>query len=52
MLDMAQAGIAHIAAHTNLDAAQGGVNDTLMKLMGAQTSAARALSARVSWMRA
>ena len=36
MLDMAQAGIAHIAAHTNLDAAQGGVNDTLMKVMGAQ----------------
>ena len=36
MLDMAQAGIAHIAAHTNLDAAPGGVNDTLMKLMGAQ----------------
>ena len=36
MLDMAQAGIAHIAAHTNFDSAPGGVNDTLMTLMGAQ----------------
>lgn len=33
MLDMAQAGMAHIAAHTNLDAAPGGVNDTLMAAM-------------------
>ena len=36
LLSMAQAGIAHIAAHTNLDAAPGGVNDTLMALLGAQ----------------
>ena len=28
MLDMGQAGISHAAAHTTLDAAQGGVNDT------------------------
>lgn len=35
LLDMAQAGISMIAAHTNLDAAPGGVNDTLMALMGA-----------------
>lgn len=35
MLGMAEAGIAHIAAHTNLDAAPGGVNDTLMAEMGA-----------------
>lgn len=35
MLDMAAAGIAHIAAHTNFDSAPGGVNDTLMQLMGA-----------------
>ena len=35
MLGMAEAGIAHIAAHTNLDAAPGGVNDTLMAAMGA-----------------
>ena len=35
MLGMAEAGIAHIAAHTNLDAASGGVNDTLMAAMGA-----------------
>lgn len=36
MLNMAAAGIAHIAAHTNFDAAPGGVNDTLMQLMGAE----------------
>ena len=36
MLGMAEAGIAHIAAHTNLDAAPGGVNDTLMAAMGAE----------------
>ena len=36
MLDMGQAGISHAAAHTNLDAAQGGVNDTLMRVMGAE----------------
>lgn len=35
MLDLAQDGIAHIAAHTNFDSAPGGVNDTLMALMGA-----------------
>ncbi len=34
MLSMAEAGIAHIAAHTNLDSAPGGVNDTLMKILG------------------
>lgn len=34
LLDMAQRGIAHIAAHTNLDRAPGGVNDTLMNLLG------------------
>lgn len=34
MLAMAEAGIAHIAAHTNLDSAPGGVNDTLMEAMG------------------
>ncbi len=36
MLDLAQSGIAHIAAHTNFDSAQGGVNDRLMSLMGTQ----------------
>ena len=36
MLELAQHGIAHIAAHTNFDSAQGGVNDTLMARMGAQ----------------
>ena len=36
MLDLMEAGIAHIAAHTNLDAAPGGVNDTLMEAMGAR----------------
>ncbi len=35
MLSLAEAGIALIAAHTNLDAAPGGVNDTLMAAMGA-----------------
>ena len=35
MLTLMEAGIAHIAAHTNLDAAPGGVNDTLMNEMGA-----------------
>ena len=35
MLAMIENGIAHIAAHTNLDSAPGGVNDTLMGLMGA-----------------
>jgi len=35
MLELAESGIAHIAAHTNFDAAPGGVNDTLMALMGA-----------------
>ena len=37
MLHMAEAGIAHIAAHTNLDSAPGGVNDTLMAAMGAES---------------
>ncbi|MBR4040639.1 MAG: Nif3-like dinuclear metal center hexameric protein [Clostridia bacterium] len=36
MLSLAESGIAHIAAHTNFDSAQGGVNDTLMARMGAQ----------------
>lgn len=36
MLSMAEAGIAHIAAHTNLDSAPGGVNDTLMNTLGAK----------------
>ena len=36
LLDMAESGIAHIAAHTNFDSAPGGVNDTLMALMGAK----------------
>lgn len=36
MLEMARGGISMIAAHTNLDAAPGGVNDTLMTLMGAK----------------
>ncbi len=36
MLRLAENGIAHIAAHTNFDAAPGGVNDTLMALMGAK----------------
>lgn len=36
MLAMAEAGIAHIAAHTNLDSAPGGVNDTLLAQMGCE----------------
>lgn len=39
MLDLASAGIAHIAAHTNLDAAPGGVNDTLMAVLGCENVA-------------
>ena len=35
VLKLAENGIAHIAAHTNFDSAPGGVNDTLMALMGA-----------------
>lgn len=35
LLELAENGIAHIAAHTNFDSAAGGVNDTLMTLMGA-----------------
>ena len=31
-------GIGHFAAHTNLDAAQGGVNDTLCELSGVQNA--------------
>ena len=36
LLALAESGIALIAAHTNLDAAPGGVNDTLMAAMGAE----------------
>ena len=36
MLTLAEKGIAHIAVHTNLDAAQGGVNDVLMQRLGAK----------------
>ncbi len=36
MLELVQSGIALIAAHTNFDAAPGGVNDTLMQRMGAE----------------
>lgn len=36
MLSLIEAGMAHIAAHTNFDAAPGGVNDTLMAALGAQ----------------
>ncbi|MGN0773205.1 MAG: Nif3-like dinuclear metal center hexameric protein [Candidatus Ventricola sp.] len=36
LLALAENGIAHIAAHTNFDSAPGGVNDTLMALMGAK----------------
>ena len=36
MLSMIENGMAHIAAHTNFDSAPGGVNDTLMALMGAE----------------
>ena len=35
MLSLIENGIAHIAAHTNLDVAQGGVNDVLMSKLGA-----------------
>jgi len=35
MLELARCGIAHIAAHTNLDAAPGGVNDSLLARVGA-----------------
>ena len=34
--ELAHSGIALIAAHTNFDSALGGVNDTLMRLMGAE----------------
>ncbi len=34
LLDLAREDMALIAAHTNLDAAPGGVNDTLMRVMG------------------
>lgn len=34
ILRMAEAGVAGICMHTNLDAAQGGVNDELMKSLG------------------
>ena len=36
LFSLAENGMALIAAHTNLDAAPGGVNDTLMTLMGAK----------------
>ena len=36
LLSLIENGMALIAAHTNLDAAPGGVNDTLMAAMGAQ----------------
>ena len=36
LLRLAENGIAHIAAHTNFDAAAGGVNDTLLAAMGAE----------------
>lgn len=36
LLTLAEEGMALVAAHTNLDAAPGGVNDTLMALMGAK----------------
>jgi len=36
MITLAENGMAHIAAHTNLDAAQGGVNDVLMQRLGAR----------------
>ena len=35
-LRMAEAGIAAICMHTNLDIAQGGVNDVLIRLLGAE----------------
>ena len=34
ILDLTEHGIAHIGAHTNLDCAPGGVNDTLANLLG------------------
>lgn len=34
VLALAESGIAHIACHTNLDAAAGGVNDCLAELLG------------------
>ena len=34
MLAMAKVGLSHIAAHTNLDKAPGGVNDTLLAVVG------------------
>ncbi len=34
VLALAESGIAHIACHTNLDAAAGGVNDCLAKVLG------------------
>ena len=37
VLRLAEAGIAAICMHTNLDIAQGGVNDVLMDRLGAQT---------------
>ena len=36
MLALMENGMAHIAAHTNLDAVNGGVNDVLMSRMGAK----------------
>ncbi|MBR3795814.1 MAG: Nif3-like dinuclear metal center hexameric protein [Clostridia bacterium] len=36
LLRLAECGMALIAAHTNFDSAPGGVNDTLMMLMGAE----------------
>ena len=36
LLELAREDIVLIAAHTNLDAAAGGVNDTLMRLMGCE----------------
>ena len=36
LLRLAECGMALVAAHTNFDAAPGGVNDTLMALMGAE----------------
>jgi dinuclear metal center YbgI/SA1388 family protein len=37
-LTLAEAGIAAICMHTNLDAAQGGVNDALMSALGGQVT--------------
>ena len=39
LLRLAECGMALVVAHTNFDAAAGGVNDTLMALMGAQNIA-------------